>query len=451
MSENPPFPTIKRSACDRCRLQKLRCLPREPETDACARCKRLGAKCTTSYPRPAGGTGATSRAASRSLANTGVQQPLSLNWFPSLANANFPASEPQTSSTTWISSAHGRSASSSNIPESTLLSQSSPTTLLNPFDPLRFTLSDDYWSVFTDDFIFPNRGPIDDLMDFDLDQSTNNIDATTGIEDVEGSGDSRPRLDGVAQSSLPSSGQLLGGDKRLSQLNLDLAMQLQDKFGNSCSTLPGNDPSINGESDLLDQSKLLNDALGYSSEFLSIIQSYAIRRGENPDAVGNASSGTPNTPRAGIVVTLNVVSAYLQLVAVYTRLFRDLNDQLSDASTGIITTLNGQPTLQLTGLNVSNGSLQSKVVVHAILHQFESMERLLALPVEFRVTEKQDEYHDGMLEGTYYHSLLQAIANGNSTKAQGDEIDALSVDDGDIRALPTLKSTLQRVRMILSM
>ena len=50
----PAFPISKRSACDRCRTQKLRCLPRDLVTGSWCRCARLGSKCTTTYPRPTG-------------------------------------------------------------------------------------------------------------------------------------------------------------------------------------------------------------------------------------------------------------------------------------------------------------------------------------------------------------------------------------------------------------
>lgn len=45
----------RRSACDRCRAQKLRCLNPEQQGDGpCARCKRAGAVCVTSSARPLG-------------------------------------------------------------------------------------------------------------------------------------------------------------------------------------------------------------------------------------------------------------------------------------------------------------------------------------------------------------------------------------------------------------
>src|SRR5690242_7778922 len=48
------FATSKRSSCDRCRKQKLRCPTKEDATQACARCLRAGALCVMSYTRPRG-------------------------------------------------------------------------------------------------------------------------------------------------------------------------------------------------------------------------------------------------------------------------------------------------------------------------------------------------------------------------------------------------------------
>ena len=50
MTTNPS----KRSACDRCRNQKLRCPREEHSSEACERCIRAGAFCVTSSPRPLG-------------------------------------------------------------------------------------------------------------------------------------------------------------------------------------------------------------------------------------------------------------------------------------------------------------------------------------------------------------------------------------------------------------
>ncbi len=46
------FPTSRRSACDRCCKQKLRCPARENATQSCLRCVRASLPCTTGYIKP---------------------------------------------------------------------------------------------------------------------------------------------------------------------------------------------------------------------------------------------------------------------------------------------------------------------------------------------------------------------------------------------------------------
>ena len=48
------FPTLRRSACDRCRKHKLRCPPRANATQSCQRCVRAGLQCITGYTKPLG-------------------------------------------------------------------------------------------------------------------------------------------------------------------------------------------------------------------------------------------------------------------------------------------------------------------------------------------------------------------------------------------------------------
>lgn len=55
MEQQHRRPTAKRSACDRCREHKLRCLRAQSQTqEPCVRCARAGASCVTGAPRPLG-------------------------------------------------------------------------------------------------------------------------------------------------------------------------------------------------------------------------------------------------------------------------------------------------------------------------------------------------------------------------------------------------------------
>ncbi|KAI1374324.1 hypothetical protein F4677DRAFT_176479 [Hypoxylon crocopeplum] len=66
----------KRSACDRCRAQRLRCIRAEAITEPCVRCTRAGAKCITGQPRPLG------RPRKAAICGRGsVSSPISVNNF----------------------------------------------------------------------------------------------------------------------------------------------------------------------------------------------------------------------------------------------------------------------------------------------------------------------------------------------------------------------------------
>ena len=51
---NSVFPTARRTACDRCRRQKLRCPSRENASQLCMRCVQANLPCNTGYKKPLG-------------------------------------------------------------------------------------------------------------------------------------------------------------------------------------------------------------------------------------------------------------------------------------------------------------------------------------------------------------------------------------------------------------
>ena len=148
-------------------------------------------------------------------------------------------------------------------------------------------------------------------------------------------------------------------------------------------------------------------------------------------------------PAPGIIVTLNLLSVYLQLVVIYDKLFQCLSNQLFDASVGFVAGLETRLGLQLTGFSVQQGNLQIKILMHAILHQFETIESILGLPTEFRVTEKHENY-SGLFEDGRARGLLEAMSNGKWCHAAVD-------DHCGLKALSSLRELLKRVQMSLTM
>jgi hypothetical protein len=267
-------------------------------------------------------------------------------------------------------------------------------------------------------------------------------------------------------------------------------------------------------------SRLLADALADSAEFLTIIQSYTPdtrRNSNNPSTNGRRGSGsgssTPSPARPGMVATLHLLVVYLQLVAIYDRLLHLLSDQLfheQDNTTShaaeLPTTTNGTkhdhnqdkttttvlPALaQLVsfpfplstgplsshhhrrGSTTAGGGLQTKILMHAILHQFETIERLLGLPAEFRVTVTDLVLGGGssgggsnsnmngvgvgapggLLEDACASGLLDAIMchEGWYDKEIGGEDDRFGVTVVGPGALASLRGRLRSLRVSLNM
>ena len=241
---------------------------------------------------------------------------------------------------------------------------------------------------------------------------------------------------------------VLGCDHRLSSLNLQLSKRLQQimtiaqpqdsmMLDISSDSPIGTDSGKIFREGLL-SSKWLSEALSDTSELLAIIQSYV------PERRGSSSCTIPSTsPRLGIIVVFNLLSVYLQLVVTYDKLFQSQNSQQLDAPVGSVDGLETLPGLQLAGFAVQQGNLQTKILIHAILRQFEMIESILGLPAEFRVTEKPDD-HRGLFEDGRARSLVEAMSNGSWCHAAID-------DHCGLKALSSLREIFTRTQISLSM
>lgn len=269
---------------------------------------------------------------------------------------------------------------------------------------------------------------------------------SSSVDCTDAAKEARQQSDGFMNEQSP---YVLEGDPRLSSLSLDLSRRLQQclaisepqdipMLDTTCSeTAPAADSDMISLEEPL-SSKLFRDALGDLSEFLVIIQSYGSERSGQSTGAGSGNGTIPNpSPRIGIVVILNLLSAYLQIVAIYDKLFRCLRKQLFDASEGSIAGLQTLPGLRLTG------NLQTKILIHAILRQFEMIERILGLPAEFRVTDKGVAY-SGLFEDERARGLLEAVSNSKWCHVAID-------DHCGSRALSSLRDTIKRVQVYLDM
>jgi hypothetical protein len=251
-------------------------------------------------------------------------------------------------------------------------------------------------------------------------------------------------------SSRNSQHAIFTNNARLSKLNLDLTYRTDQCLK---SSLEGTSPlgesqlqttrSDNGTAD-----PLFGQALNDLSEFITIIQLYTPKKpglasgGSTSGFIGQRSSSTPN-PRIGLVVFIGLVAAYLQIVIVYDKLLHSLSSQLFEESPELSGSSRKAGELHLNGIT---GTMQTKIVLHAILHQFGIAERMLGIPVDLRVTETQTVYA-GIFADDRARGILGAVSDGSRIECGWGHATA---DEPRIsEALCNLKENLKLVQMFL--
>ncbi|KAL2169171.1 hypothetical protein VTG60DRAFT_6411 [Thermothelomyces hinnuleus] len=319
----PPFPTSKQSACDRCRSQKLRCPPREPGSEACSRCIRLGAKCETSYPRLPGRGGRSASSVSASQLNPKPRGPGGMHTLtarfvppPDSAAAAHHAAAP---SLTSVGSDH----------------------------TFAFSLPEDSLDMFALTPLFDGRidglGGEDPAAFLDQHEAENDEDdeedQVAGIESV---------MDTGVNTGMSVDIGVGIGSRLAHRRDHGDAMMLDTKAEGHPAPAPAEEPLA---------SRLLADPLADLAEFLTIIQAYwpeprrkdsnattaaaattittttttitangrrprpRRRRLQSRSTASSSRSRSPGPPRQGMVATLHLIAVYLQLVAIYDRLF----------------------------------------------------------------------------------------------------------------------------------
>lgn len=97
---------------------------------------------------------------------------------------------------------------------------------------------------------------------------------------------------------------------------------------------------------------------------------------------------------------------------------------------------------------MGQGNLQTKILIHAILHQFDLIERLLGLPADLRVTDKPGVY-SGLFGDDRARALLRAVTDGN--RIENDWCQT-QVDDNRLsKALSSLRETIKNIQVSLDL
>ena len=397
----------KRNACERCRLQKLRCPPGENNGIACSRCERLGAACSL-----VGGSSQSSGTHDSALLRTSktsnkptTTTALAAQTTTDALSTNGTASETTSSVFQLHDPLHTPPASTLNFPDHGIDVFASVDMGDGCSDAPTF-LSHEFGSFgnLTSPLLSPGR-----------------TITSSGTDRVDITRDLHQRNDSMPYDQLPKHpdhrSQLMG-------LNLKLTSRLQQ-----CVELSDTELGMS-----LDQ--LLESALGDLSEFLTIIQSCSSQWAVQLPRVG------PSRTRASdisLVILLNILSSYFQIVAVYDKLCCALCSKLSGYSE------HSQPQLGGFGWvspkSPQSNNLQAKLLVHAILRQFETIERVLGLPLEIRVTDKRDAYV-GLFKDEQARSLLEAMTPNRPPEEETDSRQ-------EIKDLLSLREASKRLQLFL--
>ncbi|KAL3713415.1 hypothetical protein TMatcc_002118 [Talaromyces marneffei ATCC 18224] len=351
--------SVRRSACDRCRDQKLRC--RRENDGACLRCNRAGATCTTSKAKPMG------RPLRRPLFNNIEQSYL---WMPldtpqkTQANNRHSLNEVTSPSATTQQNAL-RTSPKIDTPQP----EADSAIYLQPqsWDPMISGIQTDNFSTTMDD-LFSFLGPP---------LESNGHDLLQGFLD---------------QSTTPSA-----GPEVYPPTPRDSAQQS-----------PGEDKSVSSLESSYPKDTL--SALSRLNHFLT--ECHLLLQNQSCPPPWRISMPYLNLPNDS-KLDENPVGLLLRSTAEFIDIVRTWTKSTSKQPTESEKTKD-RPGLQLGGFSLPQGFLYMKIIIQAFEHQFELMDNALGLPAEYRISacgNLSERQHDppGVFENPRYRSLLKSV------------------------------------------
>lgn len=211
---------------------------------------------------------------------------------------------------------------------------------------------------------------------------------------------------------------------RLSHLRMQLSLHLQQCLEDSAGFWDGDtDPTAKGHQQHHQHQRQtavrnpFGEALCYTTELLGIIRAF-MQQQSLSDASVSPSPSPSVSGTIDLVTMLDILSAHTQMVSIYDELFQRLYTRLRatagpdgrgssgsspSSSSSAPPPQSSQPQfqalpgLQIAGFPVLQGTLQIKILMQAIMHQFETLERELSLPAELRVSKRTDTYPGGLI------------------------------------------------------
>ncbi|KAI1100580.1 hypothetical protein F4804DRAFT_318591 [Jackrogersella minutella] len=457
------FPTSKRSACDRCRSQKLRCPPRDHVAQSCSRCTRLGAHCVTSLDRP---LGCTAKRRLRGSLGTLPQPELRPRSTESNAVKPMFTTRPSlsTSSQSIASCDEGLSApiNASQDTSHDITGLFSPRSLEAYFsDDIQF--SGGSHNEEAGDGEFPGFKESYTISCSPVPNDKNNAGSELAFTDMN---EKSPQFsDNCISEQTP---YILQCDERLARLNLRLSTRLQEHFlaskshdSNTASCSPSQE-STSSEATGPSNTQALGDILRDTAEFTSIVESYNPRRKSMNSIMSERLEPPTTRPRLSTIVQLDLISAYLQIVATYDNLLQYLcshfctndsppsspllkQDSVADWFNPFgLERLQPLPGMQVAGFQVHQGTLQAKLLLDTILHHLVIVERLLGLPKAWRATDKYESHSIGIFADARARLILDAIGLSNLEQSSG----ALS-SNGELPTIASLRDGIKRLQVFI--
>lgn len=444
------FATARRSACDRCKKQKLRCPP-EPHHKTgqpCGRCVRADVPCVRGYTRPRGYSART--------AGGHISLPESFSAAP---GPPLETAEPhllQRSTDVMLdlyeasTDAAGFSWTFSNDDDSQYLMPSShhnteASTTRSDGNNIPAASFDDH--LFSEDF---HDGSIES---FKTASGASTITHQVPSDSVGGTPETHRQRPSTGSSSthiwpLP---QWTECDMRLCQLSLDLCRQLEKQIHTPPDGMSGAQGGMTCPVGSGTSGDVFKDALNSTEEFIGILQDI---QGGMPSTASSSSTTTSRTSSLGslgetrtlsrLVCIQALESCYLRIVNLFNLHLASMHGQscqegddpntdpspltspLASRSPPVL------PGLHLAGFLVRQAGLQAKILCQVIQYQFETIERLLDLPSRLRVSGCTDE-------GEESTGALCELWVSNSVKGGGAECD-------ELRAIQMLRERISDTR-----
>lgn len=407
---------LKRSACDRCRSQKLRChRDEERSADACLRCMKSGVKCVTSMARPTG--------------RPPSHQP------PRIVQTDISSSSQTSNTSPDDGSSSGADINMVNLDYDMSLDNFLDSIGMRHSDPI---LSDDIdTSLFSQPTVRRGTSPA----------------IVPPPQTQGGLGSSQPapyQFNGIpVPRAGPTDPELPMRTDRvevlLSNLHSELCSQLF-----SIRSIPWNvkgtlsltfSHKSNGQELEISDSHPLVQVSKVSTELERLLAS--LRPSGIVEHTPSTVSYTPAPPSLRTSQLLVAFSCYIQIVSIYDIIISKVIDYL--ASGPMVSTAAAlqpsAPTLYLGGLPIPpNQRLSGSLLVHLIEHQLQRIELLMGLPEHYRISSGSKDSMDGaigLFGGQHSQSLLNAVIQ------LGEDRDG---NHDDTRCVRSLKLKMRQIK-----